>query len=804
MNKPDALFRLTPIALALALGLMSNTAAAQDAPPTPNPAKPEPEGPASSGIEEIIVTAQKRAESLQDVPIAITALSSEALEAKGISGLSDLIRNPPAGLQIEAFAGSSTTLIVDTRGIINPDPQQGTAELGTAIYIDDVYLGRAQGLGSELADPERIEVLRGPQGTLFGRNAEGGAIRIVTKRPTGEFEGNAHVTVGDYGKREYVAHVNLPEVAKISVKVDALISQLDGYTDNPHAAGVDQQLDYGYQDNAGYRGSLLWRPTDNFEAYYAFDTTRNKVAADYFVLVAPKNPGPGYVPSPAFLGPQLDSSVNKYVKRAFTGLYNGPFTDDVDGHTLQLDYQISDTQKLRSISSYRTLDSKVMQNNGAAFTLVPFERFAPGGIPAGAFAPMEGTSGIAVDPSTPIYAAHGPMPFVTIGQSQRSQEFQLVGSTDQLEYVFGLYYFTEKVDDLRQVFFTMMYTDPAGEDGKYANPTATNPFLLPFPGQGPTTTSAESTSYAGFAQATWTPNVVDNRLHLTGGLRYTSDKKTFHRGLQGGAPVDLNPDPFEEKRWDPAATLAFDINKDVNTYLRYSQAYRAGGVSVRSPTFKPYGAEANKAWELGLKSEWLDRSVRANFALFQNRVSDQQLTVQVNPNADTTQTDTINAPGTTRVQGLEAELTFLPMSGLTLSLSYAYQDAEMPDALSELDPNASYAIPAFYRNSGTATVDYVLPPVSFGELAVHFDYSLASSATGTVRIPNNSYAWDMKRDIANARLTLRDIPAGPTSLKIAIFANNLFDETYPTFVSPGAPAILLPPRLVGVEFGVDF
>jgi len=749
-------------------------------------------------LDSVVVTAQKREERLQDVPIAITALSSIALEERGIESLSDFGRTPAPGLQIQPFVGVGTRLIIDMRGVTNPDPTQGTAELSNAIYLDEVYLGRAQGLGMELADPERIEILRGPQGTLFGRNAQGGAVRIVSKRPTGFFGGNVKSTLGEYGTVRHALHLNLPEIAGIAFKLDTIHSNLDGYTRNPRSELIDRQLDFGYNRSEGYRASMLWNPLDTLEIYYSYELAHSKSGSEYQHLVRPEVTGPDYIPPPHFLGAQRDSSVHERARESFIGLYTESFRIDTHGHTLHLDYQINDDVRLRSITSYRTLDESGADQLSGAYTLVPL---GPAGVPAGAFAARADTSGLYLDPATPVYAVSGVVPYNLVAQDQKSQEFQLIGSSEQVEYVAGLYYFTEDVEDLRQTFFSIMYTEPGTPN--FGNPVGTNPFSLPFPGQGATQQSARTRSYAAFVQATWTPLALERRLHLTAGLRFTSDEKSFRRSLQSDVPVDLRPDDFDAKRWDPAATVAFDFTANLNGYLRYAQAYRSGGVSVRSPTFRPYNESVNKAWEMGLKSELLDRRLRANVAVFQNRLMDNQVGVMVDP-TNPSLTDTINVPGTTRIQGMETELHYMPTSGLLFSLSYAYQDVKQPeDALRTLDPGANFYVQGLFRHMGMLAVDYTVP-THLGEMLLHLDYARGNKAPGTTRVPIDDHAWELERNVANARVTLRKLPIGPVSLRLSVFVNNVFDKAYPVFVAPGSNAAMLAPRMFGVDLGFDF
>lgn len=798
------------LAALLGTSMMSNAAAAQAPAQRTTPSQP-PAGTDAPDRQtgDIIVTAQKRAENLQNVPISITALNAATLEAKGINGLQDFVAVPPPGLFVQSFAGANQILILDIRGISNPDPGQGTVELGTAIYLDDIYLGRAQGLGSELADPERIEVLRGPQGTLFGRNAEGGAVRIVSKKPTGIFGGRAKASIGDYGRRRYEAHIDLPEVAGFSVKLDYLNSSIDGFTRNgtTRIAGLASQETFGHDESEGYRGSVRWKPVSGLVIDYAYDYAKSKNVGDWNVLVAP-NPAVATFTLPAtFLNKaRPPESISRRTDTSYAAMFNEPFVVKTSGHTLTAAYDVSNDVTIKSLTAWRGTDSDGSQQLGGAFSLVPFE-FTPGilrPLPAAAFAPDPrfGSLGTITNPATLIYAVTGVVPYARLRQRQFSQEFQVIGSTDTVKYVLGGYYFREQITDRRQTFFSGMFLD-SGRDGAFTDFVGTNPFSLPFPGQGATSQNAASRSFAAFAQATWSPTFADGRLHITGGLRYTNDYKEAQRTLQGGNAVNVQR-TFKASRVDPALTAAYDITDDVNFYLRYAQAYRAGGASIRDPNFTAFGAEVNKAYEFGLKSRAFNRAVTFNMAAFYNEVRNRQITVQINP-VDPAQTRTINAPGVSPVYGVEFELTAKPVHGLTVGATYTYQQGDLVlNALAAIDSVGNFYIPNLPTNSGSFTVDYVSDPLGFGSLALHADYSWADKWDGTIRVPKTSFAYPIKRDVANVRVSLQDIPVGPVGLTFSAFAKNVFNTAYPVFVSSGANAILSAPRTYGAEVTLKF
>lgn len=809
--------RTSMIAIATAIGMAcSGSASAQPANAEAQAQTPgSPVAAAGAATDqsdqtgEIVVTAQKRAENLQDVPLAITALTSAALQAKGINGLSDLVAVPPPGLSVQQFSGSSQILILDIRGISNSDPGQGTLELGVAVYLDDVYLGRAQGLGTDLADPERIEVLRGPQGTLFGRNAEGGALRIISRKPTGEFGGRIKGTIGEYGQRRIEGHVDLPSIAGFALKFDVIKSVLDGYTRNGPARrdGLASQRNFAWDNTEGYRGSARWQPVDGVTIDYAYDWSKSRNAGDLFHFQVPSSPPAGYVPPTSVLDrTENPQTVSRRVRETNSTWFNEGFVTKTFGHTLTAGYDVSDTVTVKSISAWRGTNNSGSQALTQNFSVVPFE-FVPGingPLPAAAFRPDPrfGTLGTVSNPLLQVYGVAGIVPFAAVRQRQFSQELQLLGSTDTLEWVVGAYYFREKVRDTRQTFFSALYTDTV-TDGGFSQIVTTNPFTLPFPRQGATSQTSRSRSYAAFAQATWTPAFGNGRLHITPGLRYTKDTKNALRDLQGGVVVAL-PARFKESRVDPALTIAYDVAPDVNAFVRYAQAYRAGGAGVRDPQFNSFGAEVNKAYEVGLKTQLFDRRATLNLAGFYNDVRGRQLTVQVDP-VDPAKTRVINVPKSSPVWGVEIEGTIRPARGLSLNATYVWQKGDLPKrALAALDPTGQFFIQNLPRNSGTVSIDYVTPDLGFGKLALHGDYALADKWNGTVRVPLDAFAHKLKRNVANVRVALQEVKAGPVALTVAGFVKNVFNEAYPVYNAPSSNAVLLAPRRAGVEIGLNF
>ena len=226
-------------------------------------AEVEPSDASGTGLDEIIVTAQKRSENLQDTPIAISVISGEALKERAAVSLLDLGDGAIPSLKVAPFFSRPGALIVNVRGVgVLSDSNQPARDQGVGVYIDGIYLGRAQGLGTALFDVENIEVLKGPQGTLFGRNTMGGAVSVVTRKPRGVFKLNTIAGVGNYGSHKAEVHLDLPEYQNISVKIDGILAKRDPFVRNPLAGSIG----YNSYDKRGVAVSALWKPSSNFSA----------------------------------------------------------------------------------------------------------------------------------------------------------------------------------------------------------------------------------------------------------------------------------------------------------------------------------------------------------------------------------------------------------------------------------------------------------------------------------------------------------------------------------------------------------
>lgn len=742
--------------LALAVALSSVPAFAQSS----------GDAPATVGVADIVVTAQKREEKLQDVPIAITAISTQALENQNINSVNDFRRLAVPGLVSSQQTGNPV-IGMNIRGISTQDQQVATIEGPIALYIDGVYIPRLVGLGSEILDVERVEVLRGPQGTLFGRNAEGGAISVVSKKPTGKFEGNIGGEFGNYGRKKGHIHLNLPAMGTLSTKVDAYISKSDGFTKNgPKGATTvltpDQHWNFAEEDSWGVRGQLLWEPSDSFSALLSADYSKLKFAPAYKHFDAPNI--------------LLDhAELGNYVKRSDSVWYNPPTVSRVEGASLVLTYDISDDVTVKSISAWRN-----MRDVGGSqlFTYLAFPGAYAGLTEDGALA-----SGLFADS--------------LVKSKTFSEEVQLIGSAGEFEYTLGAFYFRETAVDQRGNFLTAA-ASPGATPGTYQLPVP----IQPAPLGGPNFHNVRSSTFAIFGQATWTPEAFDGRLKITPGLRYTEASKNGSRVVAGG--VVLDPPILRQipsvSRFDPALTIAYDITSDVNVYVRYAQAFRDGGATVRSPTFAPFGPEVNKQVELGFKGDLFDRLLRLNMAVYHSWVTDQQ--INVTPPDDATAQDIVNVPGTTRLWGLEAEATLAPTQGLTISGSISLMDGKQPAYnCGGCDRTTIVYLPDVAIG---ASLDYTTPVGNIGDAFFHFNYKYTSDFhTSPKAFPGE--VWPPSgANRADARIGVRGIDFGPVKANIAAYVDNVFDDHSVVFDTNVFFQTLEEPRQFGVQASIDF
>ena len=745
---------------ALALAVASQAWAA----PAAEAAAASADADATTGLAEIVVTAQKRETSLQKTPIAITVNSGEDLENRRVKSLADLGDGSIPSLRIAPFFSRNSAFSIGIRGIFpSSDANQPARDTATGVYIDGVYLGRPQGLGAALYDIERIEVLKGPQGTLFGRNSTGGALSIVTRKPSGEFKLRQTIGVRNFDGYSSETHLDLPTVANVSLKFDALVTKRRGTVDNP----LGGEENFNSYDRRGFHTRALWAPSEIFSADYQFDVSYDATTPYYVQLLSIGAGGAAIAP--------LARVQPDRAKVADIGVPEDVSEGNIWGHSLALTWEPWVDAEVRSITAYRKLKQTQYDNGGGHS--VPFV------------------------PNTPFARVS----LAASYQHQFSQEIQLGGSLPNFVYVAGVYYFKETGGDNAWAPNTLLW-----------NGNGTNYTRLPSLDAGAATrfpdreSYAKAESFAIFGQATWTPPVLDENAHLTVGARYTKDNKSGTllkvNGLPDGSIFDFSSD-----RIDPAVSLAYDVTDTIHLYGKWGTAYRAGGANSRSLTFRPFGPEDVKQTEIGLKSEFWDRRARLNLATYWTRYSEIQ--VDFNRNAiiasgTRTVNETVNAPGTARIRGHEADFTITPIDGLTLTASYAYTKADLPNTVNPFN-NVVTPLNIVYtpRNSYSFAADYVAPMETF-TIRAHIDANASdgyNSGNSIVTSPLTDSSF-----IVNARLAVTDIEfdSGHT-LELSLWSRNLLNEAH-TFLKSFNTAtrftsgIYNEPRTFGLDLTVRY
>jgi len=539
-----------------------------------------------------------------------------------------------------------------------------TADPGVGVYVDGVYVARSVGSLIDLVDVERVEVLRGPQGTLFGRNTVGGAISLTSKKPGDEFGGTVKVSGGEMGLIETKGSLNVPVSDTFGFRLSGLYREQDGYVDALQYGGDTK---WGAEEVMGARVFASWTPSSTFSADFAFDWSNDESgpSAFYVAEATPDLPVPPSPPAPPFrnlfnlalsgdpacLTPDgIRNNPNCYgAASTLTGsqFSNNALYVDRDGNTIipknktevygasaTLTWDIGDFE-IKSITGFRGFDA-VFNNDTDFSPFVVFHNLNQG-----------------------------------YEQEQFSQELQLVGSVfdGSLDIVLGAYYFDEDGSQSNELL-----TSVATVNGFPNAPL----FLADL-------RSAQNESQALFGQATW--HLLDDRLHLTAGLRYTDDVKDYSVDSAVNptvAPLVTLTGQQTSEEVTPMFNASYDFSENVMGYLNYSEGFRNGGFPPRitgTPTFIPsYDPEFAEVWEAGVKSTLFDGALRLNAAYFHTSYDDIQVAAvrtDLPPELAGIAIDNLAAA---TLQGFELEANWLVTNNLRVDWALGYLDAEI-DAL---------------------------------------------------------------------------------------------------------------------------
>ncbi len=713
-------------------------------------------GEGTYALEEVVVTAEKRAQNLQDTPLAVSAITGDTIAARGITDVSSLTAIAP-NLSVTTTGASTSNVALFVRGIGESETIL-TVDSPVGLYVDGIVLGRSSGAVFDLVDLERIEVLRGPQGTLYGRNTIGGAVNLISRRPAQEPGIEQLLGYGRYDFLQAKTTLNTGELGASGLRgqVTYLHKQRHGYVDNLLASS---DADPGAYDVDAVRAAITYE-RGGVELQYAFDYSDRDSVANPSQLVAARPDILAYInASPAVGGAAPQLTRERVDSQSLD--HDGPISDEVRGHALTAQIDLTGRLTLRSLSGYREWDNSVVNDQDGNAGLVGFV-VDPILFAGGPFTPL----GV-----QPISLFH--LTFER-DQHQFTQELNLLGTLgEDTDFVLGAFYFREVAHEQNPTFLTFILPTPVPIP---LTPTVSlDSFGVNLPSNF--IYRYESKSQALFAQAS---TAVSERWRLTGGLRYTADDKHLDQTLPMARTLDRD---FDKINW--AVTADYGWSQDVLSYLRVATGYKSGGFNARSAN-EGFDAENLISYEAGLKSELFARRVRLNMALFHAIHEDVQVG-QFLAGSGGSVGITVNA-GEARYNGIEAELTALLTDRLTLNANFAHTDREYrtfeirnpaTDQLVDIAREAQFLYsPDTTANAG---LEYRSPATGLGQLALRLDYSYRSSMywhASTLLNPFNETISDDDVGRLDGRLTLGSLRLGGASAQIALWGRNLTDEDY--------------------------
>jgi iron complex outermembrane receptor protein len=727
--------------------------------------------PAASGsgtLEEVVVTAQKRSENQQVVPVSVTALSATALANARVLNATDLAGTVP-NLYIMSGAsmnGNSSTPWLTLRGIEGNNTGTVQTDSGIGFYVDGVYVARASGQVFDLADLQQIEVLRGPQGTLFGRDSVGGAINFITKDPSGKFGVSEDLSFGNLGELRNKTRIDFDEFAGFRVSLTYLHAQTDGYVKNLDAGHyVDpskltfgavgpglSQRDLGATDADGFMAAIRYDPEgiEGLTIKAKFDYTGDYQNPPAIQLLAIGQIGNLAYPPPYGLGvfgthsrgtivvsdqPQ-DAVSNSQAIQVYLMTY---------GASLTTSYDINDNLQIKDIVAYRGLQQSFASQLDGGNALV-----APDGADF--------------------------IPFTSIGQvnqHQLSNEFDVTFKSQWIDVTAGQLYFYEQFH--YPDGFPILAEAPGG--------------VLPAAG---TIDDGNSISIAEYAQMTG--HITDN-LDLVGGIRYTRDDKQSRYPLNPALSAE-----FIHNRIDWMGNVNYRPTENLLVYAKASSGYISGG-SYNGVNFGP---ESMTQFEVGEKADLLGKQLRINTAAFWSDYRHYQ-TFDFNPaDCNGIQIGCIANAGAERIWGFESEITYVPTDRLILSANVGYTryslDANQnPSAIPENHaPKLSLGV------SGDYNFEEINGMTPSARLEIQYNGLVDWGATATTGPGILDSYKTPETVIVNARVSLGDIPMGSVTGKVSLWGKNITNERYFSEILPGSvigfvDGNVSPPATYGVD-----
>ena len=706
---------------------------------------------AAVALEEVVVTARKREESIQDVPQAVSVLSARDIKASSYD-IRDIEFVAP---NIIIESGNANTSSLSIRGVSLSDLEK-SFDPAVGVMIDDVFLGSTTAGLLSTFDMERIEILRGPQGTLQGKNTTGGLIKLVRTRPTGELGGKVSVALGSDDLVDLKALINFPIIEDVLAgKLSYYSKDGGGYMKNLANGKTDGDMDF-----QSYTASLLWTPTDDFEAQYTYTRDRDDADAMPFVNSSPDD---------SFLCGEFggcDSTIKN--PRAHNSPEDMPASFDVDLHILRLDWNLGHHQ-LTAISGYRDLDEEITMDYDAS--------------------------------DVDLFTSQRPATDKTF-----SQEIRVASQwSDKFDYVAGYFYWDREytMDQTTTKLFNNSYFTQGGSRS--------------------TLQAQETDTWSVFFQTdihlsetltvTLGARYTDEEKKSHTDVLYTAVDGTLVSGIGSTTVIGMPAVSFDAKdSWSeltPKVGLSYTFDNDAMVYASYTEGFRSGGYNGRARSLSalgPYEPETVKTWEFGLKSDWMDGRLRFNPTIFFTDYEDKQeeLATFIGNSPLTIVENASNAD----ISGLELEVQYL-VGGLRLSANYGYLDSEYDD-YTVIDANGNVTdksdnwLLLAPEQTFAITSEYTHAVAAFGGGDMTYQLGMKYRDEYQTSGDNPKHGIVDSYSVINSHISYEN-----NDFKVTLYGKNLTDEDYRPFTknvtvaTTGASlwsfSTVNPPRTLGVE-----
>jgi len=767
-------------------------------------------------IDEIIVTATKREQSIQDVPIAVSAFQADELENRGIEELEDLNQISPS-ISVYNSNSSSNGGTLRIRGVGTTGNNPGL-ESAVGTFIDGVYRSRSGQAFQDFVDVERIEILRGPQGTLFGKNTSAGAVSVITKKPAFEFGGHVAVSYGNFNAKKVQASLTGPILDDVlAFRFSGAWRQQDGYYEDFNSTDA-----YAERDRYSVKGQLLYTPTEDFQARVIVDYTKLDESCCPAAYLA-NGPTAAIVRA---LGGDIVGLTGADPSLAGQISLRGPRNDNFDprevgvnfkpkekvkdwGALLDMTWEIAEIT-IRSITSYREYDSFRAQD-------IDFSS-------ADILRPQDADD---------LF-------------KNFSQEFQFIGTSGDLDWLVGFYVYSEDIDTDEEILFSTQ--GGAFVDALFGSPGIAA--LFPDRAGYSAKWTTETDGWAVFTNNTYH---LTEQLDLTVGLRYSHEEKDATARINGAQPDTINPingavgvinqpwcdnltltpvavarsvlaslcdnvswdNSATEREWTGTASLSYAVTEDMNVYGTYSRGYKAGGFNLDQESFDStidpatglevkrsdnsrFEPEFVNAFELGIKSTWLDGAMTVNIAGFLSKFSDFQL------NSFNGLGFTISNLPQVESRGFELEMFWAVTEALTINVGATFADARYGEGLSRTGscttatPGPSCTFLDAPTGGNTNIVDQLdgkrltYAPAWNGSFAANYEHTIPGTEwlgrfvwnmayRGRTNTGSDLHPLKLVKDVwfQNVRLTATS-PDGVW--EVSVWSNNLSNEFVPMVV----------------------